>query len=63
MKKPNRPTGRRTGVTGYYVASTHWDREWYEPFQHYRFRLVDVLDHVIELMERDAAYRSYQIDG
>ena len=27
-----------------YVVSTHWDREWYEPFQHYRYHLVEVMD-------------------
>lgn len=26
------------------VPHTHWDREWYEPFQRFRMRLVDLLD-------------------
>lgn len=34
--------------TVHYVVSTHWDREWYEPFQHYRWRLVRLLDRVVE---------------
>jgi hypothetical protein len=24
------------------VPHTHWDREWYEPFQRFRLRLVDL---------------------
>ena len=28
--------------TGHYVVSTHWDREWYQPFQEYRHRLVNL---------------------
>ena len=26
------------------VPHTHWDREWYEPFQTFRLHLVDALD-------------------
>jgi hypothetical protein len=26
------------------VPHTHWDREWYRPFENYRFRLVETLD-------------------
>ncbi|MBN2445400.1 MAG: glycoside hydrolase family 38 [Phycisphaerae bacterium] len=48
---------------GCYVASTHWDREWYEPFQHYRYRLVAVIDQLIDLMEADPDYTHYQLDG
>src|SRR5512142_1881312 len=50
-------------LAGHYIASTHWDREWYEPFQYYRDRLVDVLDGAIDLLERDPEYRYYQTDG
>ena len=50
-------------VRAYYVASTHWDREWYEPFQHYRFRLVDVMDEMLDLLESDPGYAHYQLDG
>ncbi len=50
-------------ATCHYVASTHWDREWYEPFQHYRFRLVDLLDGVVDLLENDPQYPSFLLDG
>lgn len=48
---------------GHYVASTHWDREWYEPFQDYRFRLVNLLDEVIDTMKTDPDFRYFQMDG
>jgi len=32
----------------HYVLSTHWDREWYQTFQDYRYRLVHLLDRVLE---------------
>ena len=29
------------------VSHTHWDREWYAPFQVFRMRLVGLLDELI----------------
>jgi len=49
--------------TGHYVVSSHWDREWYESFQDYRFRLVNMLDELLDRMERDAEFAYYQSDG
>ncbi len=37
----------------HYVLSTHWDREWYQTFQDYRYRLVRLLDRIIAGWERD----------
>lgn len=48
---------------GHYVSSTHWDREWYESFQDFRFRLVNMLDGLLETMTRDPAFRYFQTDG
>ncbi len=44
------------------VAHTHWDREWYEPFQRFRLRLVDLLDDVVARAEADPAFR-FTLDG
>jgi hypothetical protein len=61
-KRPSR-TKPAPGLTGYFVSSTHWDREWWEPFQHYRFRLVEALDRLLDLMERQKRFRYFQLDG
>ena len=45
------------------VSHTHWDREWYRPFQVFRARLVDVVDAVLELLAADPAYRYFHLDG
>ncbi len=45
------------------VPHTHWDREWYEPFQSFRIRLVHLLDGLLELLERDPAYKTFLLDG
>ena len=45
------------------IPHSHWDREWYLPFEKHRARLVTLLDDVIETMERDPAYTHYHLDG
>jgi mannosylglycerate hydrolase len=45
------------------VPHTHWDREWYEPYQSFRMRLVDMLDKLIPLLERDPSYARFLLDG
>ncbi|MGW4486367.1 glycoside hydrolase family 38 N-terminal domain-containing protein [Amycolatopsis sp. NPDC004368] len=44
------------------VPHTHWDREWYEPFQRFRLRLVDLLDEVLDRAEADPRFR-FTLDG
>jgi hypothetical protein len=36
-----------TRLRAHYVLSTHWDREWYQSFQNYRYQLVRLLDRVL----------------
>jgi alpha-mannosidase/mannosylglycerate hydrolase len=46
----------------HYIRSTHWDREWYQPFQGYRMRLVSMLDEVLETFGKDPQFR-FMMDG
>jgi mannosylglycerate hydrolase len=45
------------------VPHTHWDREWYDPFQTYRLKLVRLVDDLLDLMERDTSYGHFLLDG
>ena len=45
------------------ISHTHWDREWYRPFQIYRARLVDLIDAVLDILDQNPAYRYYHLDG
>jgi mannosylglycerate hydrolase len=45
------------------VPHTHWDREWYAPFQVFRARLVALLDELLPLLERDLSYAHFLLDG
>jgi alpha-mannosidase/mannosylglycerate hydrolase len=52
-----------TKIKAFFVASTHWDREWYEPFQGFRYHLVELLDEVLDTMSRDERFACFQTDG
>ena len=45
-----------------FVPHTHWDREWYEPFQRFRFLLVEMFDEVLARLEADPEFR-FTLDG
>lgn len=50
-------------LTLHIVPHTHWDREWYLPFQTSRVRLVHLMDLLLQLLLRDATYRHFMLDG
>ncbi|MBI2703940.1 MAG: alpha-mannosidase [Actinobacteria bacterium] len=58
MPSPN-PTAREVIV----VPHTHWDREWYSPFQTFRMNLVDLVDRLLPLLENDPGFAHFQLDG
>jgi mannosylglycerate hydrolase len=45
------------------VPHTHWDREWYAPFQTFRMRLVKLLDALLPMLEADESYARFLLDG
>jgi alpha-mannosidase len=45
------------------VPHTHWDREWYKSYQDFRLNLVDLIDTLVPLLERDASYPYFMLDG
>jgi glycosyl hydrolase family 38/alpha mannosidase-like protein len=50
------------GPAVHLVPHTHWDREWYLPFQRFRLKLVRLVDRLLDLMEEDERYR-FTLDG
>jgi alpha-mannosidase len=45
------------------VPHTHWDREWYMPFERFRKRLVQMVDHLLEVLENDRKFTCFELDG
>lgn len=52
-----------TGFTAHYLSGTHWDREWYRPLQEFRLLLVQLIDWLLDLMESDAGFKYFHLDG
>ena len=49
-------------TTIHLVPHTHWDREWYRPFQSFRMQLVDLVDRVLDMLEAEPAF-AFTLDG
>jgi hypothetical protein len=45
------------------VPHTHWDREWYRSHEQFRYRLVRLLDDLLDLLDRDPDFRRFTLDG
>lgn len=38
------------------ISHTHWDREWYMPFEQFRLRLVDLIDNLLDILKENQQY-------
>jgi len=53
-------------VAGYHftvIPHTHWDREWYLPFEVMRLRLARTVERICDVLEADERFRSFTLDG
>ncbi|CAN7187753.1 alpha-mannosidase [Rossellomorea sp. LjRoot5] len=49
-------------MTCHIVFQTHWDREWYLPFEVFRYRLVQVMDRIVLGLEK-GELEQFVLDG
>lgn len=49
--------------TVYVVPHCHWDREWYQPHELFRWRLVQMIDELLDHMESHEEFRCFTLDG
>ena len=47
----------------YYFSSSHWDREWYQTFQQFRYYLVALGQNILECLENDLEFQVFNFDG
>lgn len=45
------------------ISHSHWDREWYMPFEYHRARLIQLIDDCMELFEEEEDFKSFHLDG
>ncbi len=50
-------------ITIHLISHTHWDREWYLPFQQFRRKFIHLLDKVLEMLENDPEFKYFLLDG
>ena len=45
------------------ISHTHWDREWYQTFQHFRLKLVHLIDGLLDILHDDINFKYFMLDG
>ena len=57
-------TAALAGLRRFFVVPhTHWDREWYLPFEAFQLRLASVVDEVFDVLESDPTFVTFTLDG
>lgn len=49
--------------TVHIISHSHWDREWYMPYERHHMLLIELMDDVLELFETDPEFKSFYLDG
>ncbi|MCR8642525.1 alpha-mannosidase [Paenibacillus sp. N1-5-1-14] len=49
--------------TAHIISHTHWDREWYLPYEHHHLLLIETMDTLLDTLEKDPNYRYFHLDG
>jgi mannosylglycerate hydrolase len=50
-------------ITYHVIPHTHWDREWYLSFDHFRVMLVHMMDDLLDIVEARDDYAGFLLDG
>ncbi|WFR64724.1 alpha-mannosidase [Paenibacillus amylolyticus] len=45
------------------ISHTHWDREWYLPYEKHHMRLIQLVDSLLDQLDEGADYKSFYLDG
>ncbi|MFW9886303.1 MAG: alpha-mannosidase [Candidatus Thorarchaeota archaeon] len=45
------------------ISETHWDRAWYRTFQQFRLRLVNLVNELLDILDRDPEFKTFTFDG
>ena len=49
--------------TLHFISHSHWDREWYMPFEAHRYKLVEFFDRLLATLDTDPSFKSFHLDG
>jgi Alpha-mannosidase len=54
---------KASGTHVHVISHSHWDREWYLPYEQHHVRLIELMDKLIDTFEHDPNFRSFHLDG
>ncbi|MFJ7724819.1 alpha-mannosidase [Neobacillus sp. NPDC097160] len=50
--------------TAHIISHSHWDREWYLPFEQHRYYFIKLMNNLIEQFKKEGnAFQSFHLDG
>ncbi len=49
-------------ITFHIISHTHWDREWYLPFEVFRIELIELIDNLLDILEQNSNF-IFHLDG
>ncbi|MGL5346455.1 MAG: alpha-mannosidase [Peptostreptococcaceae bacterium] len=49
--------------TAHIISHTHWDREWYLPYETHHMMLIKTMDTLLDTFENDPEFKYYHLDG
>ncbi|MCY9515525.1 alpha-mannosidase [Paenibacillus apiarius] len=52
-----------TKKTAHIISHTHWDREWYMPYEYHHALLIELMDTLLDTLEHDPGFKSFHLDG
>jgi len=50
-------------ATIHLISHTHWDREWYLSFQQFRYKLIHLMDTLLDILDKNQDYLYFLLDG
>ncbi|WOO88194.1 glycoside hydrolase family 38 C-terminal domain-containing protein [Mollicutes bacterium LVI A0039] len=45
------------------ISHSHWDREWYLPYELHHMRLIMLIDQILNAIDNDPDFKSFHLDG
>lgn len=45
------------------ISHTHWDREWYLPYEKHHVRLIALVDALLDKLDQGGEFKSFYLDG
>jgi len=45
------------------ISHSHWDREWYLPYEQHHMHLIQLFDDLFEIIDTDPDFKSFHLDG